>query len=55
MIKNIFSKKGRQRTKFSIGDDDTEIAKNLLPSKPHCQISNLPDDVFSLIVSYVQK
>lgn len=48
-----FKDMGRQRTKFSIGDDDAD-KKPLLPSKPHCQISNLPADVFNIIVSYVQ-
>lgn len=42
------------RTKYGIGDDDREIAKALLASKPHCQIANMPKDVFDMIVTYVQ-
>lgn len=41
--------------KLSIGDSDSDVKKNLIESKPHCQISNLPTDVFDLIVNYVQK
>lgn len=54
--KNIaekFKDMGRQSKKFSIGDD-TENAKPLMPSKPHSHISNMPQDVFEMIVTYVQ-
>lgn len=44
---------GRQ-SKYSIGDDNNSETKPLLPSKPHFQISNMPTDVFDLIVTYVQ-
>lgn len=39
---------------MKLGDDDSESVKPLLPSKPHCQVSNMPADVFNLIVTYVQ-
>ena len=52
---NWFNWKGIAKPKLSIGDTDTEISKKLIESKPHCQISNLPKDVFDLIVNYVQK
>ena len=52
---NWFNWKGIAKPKLSIGDADTEISKKLIESKPHCQISNLPKDVFDLIVNYVQK
>ncbi|CAF1103076.1 unnamed protein product [Brachionus calyciflorus] len=42
------------RTKFTIGDDDDELKKHLLPSKPHCRLASIPEDVFNVIVSYVQ-
>lgn len=44
----------KEKTKLTIGDDDTEIKKTLLESKQSCQISNLPPGVFDLIVNYVQ-
>lgn len=42
------------KPKLSIGDSDVEVAKKLVESQPHCQISNMPKDVFDLIVNYVQ-
>ncbi|CAF0853253.1 unnamed protein product [Brachionus calyciflorus] len=44
---------GLAKTKLSIGDTD-EIKKTLLESKPHCKLSYIPDDVFKLIIEYVQ-
>jgi hypothetical protein len=43
------------KTKFSIGDSDDSIRKALIESRPHCKLSCLPDDVFNLIINYVQK
>jgi hypothetical protein len=43
------------KTKFSIGDTDDSIKKALIESRPHCKLSCLPDDVFNLIINYVQK
>lgn len=40
--------------KMGIGDDDTESAKPILPSKPHMRVSNMPEDVFNIIVNFVQ-
>lgn len=41
--------------KMGIGDDDTnEAAKPLLPSKPHMHVSNMPEDVFNVIVTFIQ-
>lgn len=42
------------KPKLSIGDTDNDVKKALLESKSHCQLSNLPKDVFDLIVNYVQ-
>lgn len=49
-----FKDMGRQRPKMKLGDDDSESIKALLSSKPHCQVSNMPADVFNLIITYVQ-
>ncbi|RNA24634.1 nuclear RNA export factor 1 isoform X2 [Brachionus plicatilis] len=46
---------GLANTKLSIGDTDQEIRKALLESRPHCKLGGVPDDVFSIIVGYVQK
>jgi len=51
----VSTEKGIAKPKLSIGDTDTEVSKKLIESKAHCQISNLPKDVFDLIVNYVQK
>lgn len=45
---------GLVKPKLAIGDDDTEIKKKFIESKPHCKLSSLPDDVFGLIVNFVQ-
>ena len=38
-----------------IGESDDDSRNPLLPSKPHCQLSTLPPDVFQMIVTYVQQ
>ncbi len=40
---------------MGIGDDDTEQAKPILPSKPHSFVSSMGEDVFNVIVNFVQK
>lgn len=40
---------------MGIGDDNTEAAKPLIPSQPHMRVSNMPEDVFNVIVNFVQK
>lgn len=44
----------KSKGKFSIGETEDSIRKVLLESRPHCKLSTLPDDVFNLIVNYVQ-
>ena len=41
--------------KFSIGDTEDAIKKIFVESRPHCKLSLLSDDVFAMIVNYVQK
>jgi hypothetical protein len=41
--------------KLAIGDDDTVVKKQLLPSKLHCKPDNVPQDVFNIIVKFLQE
>jgi hypothetical protein len=43
------------KPKLVIGEDDEKVTKALLPCTPHCKLSSTPDEVFQLIVGYVQK
>lgn len=52
---NRLKEMGNVKPKLSIGDTDQEVKKTLLESKPHCQLSSVPSDVFQLIVTYIQK
>lgn len=40
--------------KLAIGDDDTVVKKQLLSSKLHCKPDNVPQDVFNIIVKFLQ-
>ena len=41
--------------KLAIGDDDTVVKKQLLSSKLHCKPDNVPQDVFNIIVKFLQE
>ena len=54
MYSNKFKKGGVVKTtRLAIGE--TQITKPLPVSKPHCQMSNVPPEVFKEIVSFVEK
>ena len=40
---------------MAIGETEEDEKKPLLPSTPHCKLNNMPDDVFQMVVGYVQK
>ena len=41
--------------KLAIGDDDTVVKKELLSSKLHCKPDSVPQDVFNIIVKFLQE
>jgi hypothetical protein len=43
------------KPKLSIGDDDSDVKKTFMLTQPHCKLDGVPDEVFNLIVGYVQK
>jgi hypothetical protein len=47
--------KPKAKPKLTIGDSEAEVKKQLIESRPHCKLSTMPDDVFNMIVAYVQK
>jgi hypothetical protein len=43
------------KQKLTIGEDDADTRKQFLPTMSHCKLNGVPDDVFALIINYVQK
>jgi len=43
-----------KQKKLTIGEADEEAKKPLAPTKPHCQLSNVPPEVFGVIVKFLQ-
>lgn len=41
--------------KLAIGEDDDENKKPMPVSLPHCRLNSMPEDVFQMVVGYVQK
>lgn len=45
----------KEKEKLSIGDRDEEFRKELIESKAYCRLQSIPDDIFNIIVNYIQR